>query len=336
MKAPSDFTVMITPQQRDAALSWLSMLHDRPSIADQARFSRWLQADPAHAEAYAQAQVMWELSEEPAARLAQEDATALDALLKAMDAPAAFSTKRRALPRWSAALAMAACLVLMIGVGLGWQPQRWVDDFGADYVSASGQVRTVTLADQSQVTLDADSAIAVRFADGERHVQLRRGAAFFQVSHTGEPFVVDGGRGETRVLGTQFEVRLQPSGAQVTVLSGRVGVKAAADLPQQILTAGQRVSYDQTRTTAPATVDSENQLAWRQGWLNYYRTPLADVISDLSRYYPGRIVVLNDQLAAKRVSGSFPSKDPQAVLAALKSVVGFEQYQALGRVIVIR
>jgi transmembrane sensor len=336
MKAPSDFTVMITPQQRDAALSWLSVLHDRPSIADQARFSRWLQADPAHAEAYAQAQVMWELSEEPAARLAQEDATALDALLKAMDAPAAFSTKRRALPRWSAALAMAACLVLMIGVGLGWQPQRWVDDFGADYVSALGQVRTVTLADQSQVTLDADSAIAVRFADGERHVQLRRGAAFFQVTHTGEPFVVDGGRGETRVLGTQFEVRLQPSGAQVTVLSGRVGVKAAADLPQQILTAGQRVSYDQARTTAPATVDSENQLGWRQGWLNYYRTPLADVISDLSRYYPGRIVVLNDQLAAKRVSGSFPSKDPQAVLAALKSVVGFEQYQALGRVIVIR
>jgi transmembrane sensor len=41
-------------------------------------------------------------------------------------------------------------------------------------------------------------------------------------------------------------------------------------------------------------------------------------------------------LAAKTVSGSFPSKDPLAVLAALKSVVGFEQYEALGRVIVIR
>ena len=331
MKAPLESTAMITPEQQDAALSWLSLLHSQPTAADQARFSRWLQADPAHAQAYAQAQVIWEMSEEPAATLAREDDAALQALLAAMDAP-----PRRSRLYWGASLAMAACLLLMVSMGLGWQPQRWADDLGADYVSAPGQVRTVTLADQSQVTLDADSAIAVHFAGGERHVQLRRGAAFFQVTHTGEPFVVDGGRGETRVLGTQFEVRLEPSGAQVTVLSGRVGVKAASDLPQQILTAGQRVAYDQTHTTDPQPVDSENQLAWRQGWLNYYRTPLADVLNDLSRYYPGRIIVLNDQLAAKKVSGSFPSNDPVAVLTALKSVVGFEQYEALGRVIVIR
>ncbi|MDD1968283.1 FecR family protein [Pseudomonas sp. NPDC090203] len=331
MKAPLESTAMITPEQQDAALSWLSLLHNQPTAADQARFSRWLQADPAHAQAYAQAQVVWEMSEEPAATLAREDDAALQALLAAMDAP-----PRRSRSYWGASLAMAACLLLMVSMGLGWQPQRWADDFGADYVSAPGQVRTVTLADQSQVTLDADSAIAVHFTGGERHVQLRRGAAFFQVTHTGEPFVVDGRQGETRVLGTQFEVRLQPAGAQVTVLSGRVGVKAASDLPQQILTAGQRVAYDQTHTTDPQAVDSENQLAWRQGWLNYYRTPLADVLNDLSRYYPGRIIVLNDQLAAKKVSGSFPSNDPVAVLTALKSVVGFEQYEALGRVIVIR
>jgi transmembrane sensor len=331
MKAPLDSDVMISPEQHEAALSWLSLLHDEPTAVDQARFSAWLQADPAHAEAYAQAQVVWEMSEEPAAKLAREDDAALQALLAAMDAP-----PRRSWASWGTSLAMAACLLLMVSMGLGWQPARWADDLGADYVSAPGQVRTVTLADQSRVTLDADSAIAVHFAGGERHVQLRRGAAFFQVTHTGEPFVVDGGRGETRVLGTQFEVRLQPEGAQVTVLSGRVGVKAASDLPQQILTAGQRVTYDQTHTTDPQPVDSATQLAWREGWLNYYRTPLADVISDLSRYYPGRIVVLNDQLAAKRVSGSFPSNDPRAVLAALKSVVGFEQYEALGRVIVIR
>lgn len=336
MKASADSIPMMTAEQHDAALQWLSLLHDQPSASDQALFSRWLQADPAHAEAYAQAQVVWEMSEEPAAKLAVEDSAALEALLKAMDAAAQAPQRRRSWVRWSATLAMAACLVLMVGVGLGWQPQRWVDDLGADYVSAPGQVRAVTLADKSQVTLDADSAIAVHFDNGERHVQLRRGAAFFQVAHTGEPFVVDGGRGETRVLGTQFEVRLQPGGAQVTVLSGRVGVKAGGELPQQLLTAGQRVSYDQARTTDPQPVDSERQLAWRQGWLNYYRTPLAEVISDLRRYYPGRIVVLNDQLGTKRVSGSFPSDDPQAVLAALKSVVGFEQHEALGRVIVIR
>jgi len=327
---PSD-SVIPTPAQEQAAFAWLSLLHDRPSAGDQLTFSQWLRADPAHAEAYAQAQVLWELSEGPARTLADEEALALQGYLDAMDRP-----RRPQLLRWSGALAMAACLLLMISLGTGWQPQRWIDDLGADYVSAPGEIRTVTLADQSQVTLDADSAIAVDFSRGERHVQLRRGAGFFTVTHTGEPFVVEAEKGQARVLGTQFEVRLQPHGAQVTVLSGRVGVTADRDGEQQILTAGQQVAYSEGSAEKLHAVDSEAQLAWRQGWLTYYKSTLADVVEDLRRYYPGRIVLLNDELAARKVSGSFPSKDPQAVLSSLQGVMGFEQHQVLGHLIILR
>lgn len=327
---PSD-CIIPTPAQEQAALAWLSLLHDRPSAGDQLTFSQWLRADPAHAEAYAQAQVLWELSEGPARTLADEETLALQGYLDAMDRP-----RRPALLRWSGALAMAACLLLMVSLGTGWQPQRWVDDLGADYVSAPGEIRTVTLADQSQVTLDADSAIAVDFSRGERHVQLRRGAGFFSVSHTGEPFVVAAEQGEARVLGTQFEVRLQPHGAQVTVLSGRVGVQADRQGQQQILTAGQQVAYGQGSAEKLHAVDSDAQLAWRQGWLTYYKSTLADVVEDLRRYYPGRIVVLNDELSARKVSGSFPSNDPQAVLNSLQGVLGFEQHQVLGHLIILR
>jgi len=323
--------VIPTPAQEQAALAWLSLLHDQPSSGDQARFSQWLQADPAHAEAYAQAQVLWELSEGPARTLADEDAFALRGYLNAMEKP-----RRNTVARWSGALVMAACLLLMISLGTGWQPMRWMDDLGADYVSAPGEIRTVTLADQSQVTLDADSAIAVDFSRGERHVQLRRGACFFSVTHTGEPFVVDAEKGQARVLGTQFEVRLQPHGAQVTVLSGRVGVSADKNAEQQILTAGQQVAYGEGTAQTLHAVDSEAQLAWRQGWLNYYKATLADVVQDLARYYPGRIVILNSELAARRVSGSFPSKNPQAVLSSLQGVMGFEQHQVLGHLIILR
>ncbi|WP_065261458.1 FecR family protein [Pseudomonas bananamidigenes] len=320
-----------TPAQEQAALAWLSLLHDRPSTGDQLIFSQWLHADPAHAEAYARAQVIWELSEGPARTLADEDASALQGYLEAMDRP-----RRPQVRRWAAALAMAACLLLMISLGSGWQPQRWIDDLGADYVSAPGEIRTVTLADQSRVTLDANSAIAVDFSHGERHVQLRRGAGFFSVAHTGEPFVVEAEKGQARVLGTQFEVRLQPHGAQVTVLSGRVGVTALRDAQQQILTAGQQVAYGEGSAQQLHAVDSEAQLAWRQGWLTYYQSTLADVVQDLRRYYPGRIVLLNDELGARKVSGSFPSRDPQAVLNSLQGVLGFEQHQVLGRLIILR
>ncbi|BBP68978.1 sensor [Pseudomonas sp. Seg1] len=323
--------VIPTPAQEQAAFAWLSLLHDRPSAGDQLTFSQWLRADLAHAEAYAQAQVVWELSEGPAKTLADEEALALQGYLETMDRP-----RRPQLLRWSGALAMAACLLLMVSLGTGWQPQRWLDDLGADYVSAPGEIRTVTLADQSQVTLDADSAIAVDFSHGERHVQLRRGAGFFSVTHTGEPFVVEAEKGQARVLGTQFEVRLQPHGAQVTVLSGRVGVTADRDAAQQILTAGQQVAYGAGSAQKLHAVDSEAQLAWRQGWLTYYKTTLAEVVADLRRYYPGRIVLLNEELAARKVSGSFPSRDPQAVLNSLQGVLGFEQHQVLGHLIILR
>ena len=327
---PSDSTPP-TLAQEQAAFAWLSLLHDRPSAGDQLTFSQWLRADPAHAEAYAQAQVVWELSESPARTLADEEALALQGYLDAMD-----RLRRPQLLRWSGALAMAACLLLMVSLGTGWQPQRWIDDLGADYVSAPGEIRTVTLADQSQVTLDGDSAIAVDFSRGERHVQLRRGAGFFTVTHTGEPFLVEAEKGQARVLGTQFEVRLQPHGAQVTVLSGRVGVTADRGGEQQILTAGQQVAYGEGTAQKLHAVDSEAQLAWRQGWLTYYKSTLGDVVDDLRRYYPGRIVLLNDELAARKVSGSFPSKDPQAVLSSLQGVMGFEQHQVLGHLIILR
>ncbi|WP_322615851.1 FecR family protein [Pseudomonas sp. BIC9C] len=320
-----------TPAQEQQALAWLSLLHDQPSSADQAAFSHWLQADPTHAEAYSQAQVLWELSEGPARTLADEDALALQGYLNAMD-----ESRRSTVGRWSGALAMAACLLLMISLGTGWQPLRWIEDLGADFVSAPGEIRTVTLADQSQVTLDADSAIAVDFSRGERHVQLRRGAGFFSVTHTGQPFVVDAEKGQARVLGTQFEVRLQPRGAQVTVLSGRVGVTADKNAEQQILTAGQQVAYGEGSAEKLHAVDSEAQLAWRQGWLNYYKATLADVVQDLGRYYPGRILILNDELAARRVSGSFPSRNPQAVLSSLQGVLGFDQHEVLGHLIILR
>ena len=323
--------VQITAEQEREALAWLSQLHGQQSQLIQARFNRWLAADPAHAEAYAQAQVLWELCEGPALRLADEESASLQRLLQSMDPP-----PRRSRPRWAAALAMAAGLLLMVGVGAGWHPFDQAQDLGADYVSRNGQVLTVTLADQSQVTLDANSAIAVDFSHGQRRVQLRRGAAFFHVSHTGEPFVVQANGGEAHVLGTRFEVRSQPDGAQVTVLEGRVGVTAAQGRAQQVLGAGQQQAYRDGVAQPLATIDAQAQLAWRHGQLNDSRAPLGDVVRDLARYYPGRILLFSDELAARTVSGSFSSHDPQAALDSLQTVLGFQQYKLVGGLIVLR
>lgn len=233
-------------------------------------------------------------------------------------------------------LSAAAFLLLMLGTGAGWHPANWLRDLGADYVAPVGQIREVTLADNSQLVLDADTAIRVDFSHGQRRIEVQRGAVFFHVSHTGQPFVVETEGGRTEVLGTQFEVRQQAGGAQVTVLSGRVGVTAGAGQAQQVLTANQQVEYHDGQAGRVHGVDSQNSLAWRQGWLNYYEVPLSQVVDDLARYYPGRIILLDRQLGARKVSGSFPGNDPLAALDALGAVTGFQRHTLFGRVTLLR
>ncbi|GLO59246.1 FecR domain-containing protein [Pseudomonas sp. ITEM 17296] len=321
----------ITAAQSQAALQWLSRINEQPEQAQGAAFKRWLLADPGHREAYAQAQALWQMSAAPAARLADEEREGLQKYLDAMaKAPARGRWRQRV-----AALAVAACLVLAVGTVGGWHPDYWLQDLQADYSSA-GNVRQVTLADQSQVTLDAGSAITVDFAQGERRVRLLRGAAFFQVTHTGEPFLVAAAGGEVRVLGTQFEVREQGDGAQVTVRSGRVAVTPGQGAVARELTANQQLAYVHGHAASTVSVDSESRLAWRQGWLNYYQVPLAQVVEDLGRYYPGRILLLGGELGQRKVSGSFPVQAPLAALDSLGNVMGFSRQTVLGRLTIIR
>ncbi|MEN5303871.1 FecR domain-containing protein [Pseudomonas sp. TWI628] len=320
----------ITAAQSAAALQWLMRINQQPAASHSAAFKRWLLEDPKHREAYAEAQWLWQLSEAPAARLAEEQHADLQHYLRAMAKPPGKGHWRRA----GMALA-AACLVLAVTMAGGWRPSDWLLNLQADF-SSSDAIRQVTLADQSQVTLDAGSAIAVDFQQGERRVRLLHGAAFFQVTHTGQPFVVEAAGGEVRVLGTQFEVRDQGQGAQVIVRSGRVAVIPAAGQAGQVLTANQQLAFADGHAGELASVDSDSRLAWRQGWLNYYQVPLAQVVADLGRYYPGRIVLLDGELAQRKVSGSFPVDEPLAALDSLGKVLGFSRQTLLGRLTVIR
>ncbi|MNI85169.1 fec operon regulator FecR [compost metagenome] len=83
-------------------------------------------------------------------------------------------------------------------------------------------------------------------------------------------------------------------------------------------------------------MDSDSRLAWRQGWVNYYQVPLAQVVEDLGRYYPGRIVLLDGELGQRKVSGSFPVREPLAALDSMGKVMGFSRQTVLGRLTVIR
>ncbi|WP_160288803.1 FecR family protein [Pseudomonas knackmussii] len=324
----------IPPAARQQARQWLLRRREEAGQG-LVEFQRWLEADPTHAPAYAEAEALWRACENPAQALAAEEADALQGYLNTMQrAP----QRRRGNPRrWMYPLASAACLLAMLWSGGWWTPGHWLTDLSADYVSAPGQVRELTLADGSQLTLDADSAVAVSLDGDTRRVELLRGAASFAVKHLSKPFVVRVGEGEAQVLGTEFEVRRLGEQVRVTVAEGRVAVRAsqAVGAPEVVLGAGEQVAFA-AQLGAPESADSRAALAWRQGWLSFYRAPLGEVLERLAPYYPGRILLFDGELAQRRVSGSFPSGDPQAALDALQAVVGFRQQHWLGRWVLTR
>ncbi|MDZ5109420.1 DUF4880 domain-containing protein [Pseudomonas putida] len=102
----------ITEAQSRAALQWLSRINEQPEQAEGAGFKRWLLADPGHREAYAQAQLLWQNSAIPAARLAAEEQASLQRYLDAMARPPATPTAstRQAATASAAARCSQGCL----------------------------------------------------------------------------------------------------------------------------------------------------------------------------------------------------------------------------------
>lgn len=322
----------------DAALHWVSRLAAQPGnhaldaarlpMGEQHELQHWLATAPANAEAYRQARQVWQLAGPGAARLAHDEHAALQQYLQ---------PRRRATPRrrWRPLLAgVAASLLIASMVALMGRPEHWLDSLRADYRTAAGEVRTVVLAEGSEVMLDGDSAITISLSTAHREVTLLRGAAWFHVIHTGQPFVVRTDQGQVRVLGTRFEVREAADGTQVTVEQGRVAAQAEGGREQPLADA-QQVHYGHGVTGPVHPADLAQVLAWREGRLSFRRLPLADALALVQRYYPQRIVLLNAELGQHPVSGDFSAGDPYAILVALQAVMGYSWQTLPGGTVVI-
>jgi len=313
------------------ALAWFVRFRGELTPKEREDFARWIAADPANSIAFTEVETLWTDVGVPSAHLATEEAPALHSLLAKMDVQPERSTFG-----FRVAWAMVClCLVLLVGGVWLERPHLFQDLLSADAVTARGERRLVSLPDGSSALLDADSAIAINYGQGERQLTLLRGAAFLSVVSSGEPFVVTAAGGEVLVLGTRFEVRLLAEGATVTVSEGRVNVQPP-DHPATTLKPGQQLRYGPMGMSEVQVVDLDAAFAWQHGRLVFHRTPLSEVLEAIGHYHPGRIVILNNQVAEHRITGSFPANDPDAALDLLQTIIGFRRDTVASRLILIR
>lgn len=190
----------------------------------------------------------------------------------------------------------------------------------ADFTTGTGEIRRVDLADGSIATMGPGSALAVQFTEGQRLVSLLQGMAFFDVaSDPSRPFRVAVDGLVTTALGTAFEVSDGAGYVSVSVDHGVVEVtSAAADIETTRLSAGQWLSFDGRSRTSQHGTQEQNQIAaWRTGQLFAENEPVSSLIAKISRWQPGRTVVVAPSLGEQRVSGVFDLADPPRAFQAL-------------------
>ncbi len=148
------------------------------------------------------------------------------------------------------------------------------------------------LADGSKVWLNAGSSLLypVSFISDERKVSVT-GEAYFEVAHNvSRPFIVNHGSMEVRVLGTHFNVNAfedDDSNIKVTLLEG--SVKIDNGNAANFLKPGQQALVSK-EIKLVNDVNLDLVMAWKNGYFQFDRASLQNVLNQVSRWYDVDVV----------------------------------------------
>ena len=258
-------------------------------------------------------------------------------------APPSFIVRRRAV------LALAATLVLVVG-----SMSTWAYLQRGTYTTDIGEQRSIVLKDGSTVELNSNSTLRVRYGDDERHINLVKGQALFEVAKDAKhPFIVQTDRTRIRAIGTQFDVYRKTHGTVVTVVEGRVAVSGSvvparressdggedrapqpppsisAQPGELLLAAGEQITVSAI-TPAKADIQAPHKAniaaatAWTSRMLIFDATSLPEVAEEFNRYTARRLVIASQQLDDFHVSGTYSSTNPESLLRFLRAQPGLE------------
>jgi transmembrane sensor len=321
---------------------------------DRARFAEWRDADPAHQQTFERLQAI-------VATLRHERSRADISALRD-EALRAGQRRRRRVWFTTAAAAAIAALTLGVAVWNGPSP-AWLREpiaamvtrlSGAQiYSTSTGQRSTFVLDDGSSIELNARSRIEVRFSDYRREVALVEGQALFNVTKDlRRPFIVRAGDRQVLAIGTRFDVRLDATSVQVTLLEGKVRIEEDTAMwkrGQEIeLTPGKQwvarlnaPSLLAERRTVEGSaevvrdIDVAKVTAWREGRIYFDDLPLQEAIDEMNRHSTVHIRLDSAELARLRVNGMFKAGEQEIFVSALQEYFQIEAQRQGAREIVL-
>lgn len=292
------------------ALRWFVLMRDEEATAEErADFERWKSKSPEHAAAWDQAVALWSAFEPVGAELRQ--------------------IRRRELNRR---------VFLCSGIGLlaagATSYMLYGSDMFVDFRTGSGERRSFTLSDGSVMELDSRTSVSLDYSAQRRRLVLHRGEAYFTVAADRQrPFIVSAAGGETRALGTRFNIHTEDDLVTVTVAEHAVEVSLPGAESQR-LESGWQLSYDENGLSPPVAADIASVEAWRGGRLVYQGAPLRRVLRDIERHRGGYVVLLDERLGETPVSAAFGIASADAALDSIAQMLAMRVVRAGGLVVI--
>jgi len=370
----------LNTQIYEEACDWFVEFRDGDLDANARReFDLWARRSPEHLAAYLEIAAIW--NEGPSFDPLQKwDADTLisqaakdpdnvvqlprspppDAARETPVAQLAADIPRRPWPR-----ATAAIVVLSLALGaLVWRVALRVPT----YSTATGEQRSIALADGSVVELNSRSKIEIRYSKEERDVDLLEGQALFHVAKNhARPFVVAADGTRVRAVGTQFDVYKKASGTIVTVVEGTVAIlrdglarsdasdgsasgSATPNLPappvidgsHQVLpgvvylSAGEQLTVTPKTESKTAHPNVASATAWTQRQLVFESASLSDVAEEFNRYNERQLVIQDPKLYDFHISGVFSSTDPASLVRFLRQRPGVKVVETASEIRIAR
>jgi transmembrane sensor len=300
VKSPSEMSEL--DPLLDQALDWIVRLKTgEPTKDDVEAFQRWCNQSPAHQEAYRTAARVWRNAGIAAKELGTE--TSSVEIGRNRRALAGVHRSRRAVLGGSIAVAAAASLAYaIVDPPFGLWPS--LQELSADYRTAKGERRRVDVASDVSVELNTQTSLAVRPAQNDTEVELISGEASVAANRPpSKPLVMIAAGGRITAAHADFNARCLDGVVSVVCLDGVVEIGRAGKTAR--VGKGEQVSYSSAGIEPLLAVDVEQVAAWQNGLLIFRDKPLGDVVDEVNRYRPGKIIITNSETRRRVVNGTF-------------------------------
>jgi transmembrane sensor len=240
--------------------------------------------------------------------------------------------KKRKIPigyllRYAAILGGALIFALSANLIIESLPGK-TEDLLVEKVNEKGQKSIIYLSDGTVVNLNSSSKLVYpKVFEKEVRKVFLEGEAFFEVTKSNKPFIVQTEQLNTKVLGTSFNIRAFPAHEEhsVSLVTGKVLVYPPQDVRQHlILKPGEKGEIKRKAGVLLKTkFDLDQEVAWKDGILLFKELPFEEALNRIENWYGVEFSLDHPPQGNYLVTGRFANESLENVLASIGFTMKF-------------